>query len=149
MAHTLWHRFLCYDPADPHGLGRYRFVLSGGRGSALLYALLHLAQVKDPGGRTGPRRLCPARPGGGRPLGPAHRPWQRGPPRPGGPPQVGRRAEQSVTLGWERHVGPHGTVIGLDTFGTSGPMTAVLQRHGFTADAVVRAARDQVAGVLR
>ncbi|AZM58481.1 MULTISPECIES: transketolase [unclassified Streptomyces] len=46
-AHTLWHRFLRYDPADPLWPNRDRFVLSGGHGSALLYALLHLAQVRE------------------------------------------------------------------------------------------------------
>ncbi|WP_308310797.1 transketolase [Streptomyces sp. GbtcB6] len=46
-AHTLWHRFLRYDPAAPLWPNRDRFVLSGGHGSALLYALLHLAQVTE------------------------------------------------------------------------------------------------------
>ncbi|MCQ8828064.1 transketolase family protein [Streptomyces malaysiensis] len=46
-AHTLWHRFLRYDPADPLWPNRDRFVLSGGHGSALLYALLHLARVTE------------------------------------------------------------------------------------------------------
>jgi transketolase len=46
-AHTLWHRFLRYDPADPLWPNRDRFVLSGGHGSALLYALLHLARVAE------------------------------------------------------------------------------------------------------
>ncbi|MBP8845231.1 MAG: transketolase, partial [Thermoanaerobaculia bacterium] len=42
-AHVLWSRFLRFDPAAPDWPGRDRFVLSGGHGSALLYALLHLA----------------------------------------------------------------------------------------------------------
>ncbi|MBO3682078.1 transketolase [Streptomyces sp. NEAU-YJ-81] len=46
-AHTLWHRFLRYDPGDPLWPNRDRFVLSGGHGSALLYALLHLARVTE------------------------------------------------------------------------------------------------------
>jgi len=50
-AHTLWHRFLRYDPADPAWPGRDRFVLSGGHGSTLLYALLHLARVTGADGR--------------------------------------------------------------------------------------------------
>ena len=43
MAHALWSRHLRYDPAAPHWPDRDRFVLSAGHGSALLYALLHLA----------------------------------------------------------------------------------------------------------
>jgi len=43
MAHVLWTRHLKFDPADPGWPDRDRFVLSGGHGSMLLYALLHLA----------------------------------------------------------------------------------------------------------
>ena len=43
MAYTLWDRFLKVNPADPHWPDRDRFVLSAGHGSALLYALLHMA----------------------------------------------------------------------------------------------------------
>ena len=43
MAHTLWSRFLKFDPADPAWADRDRFVLSAGHGSMLLYGLLHLA----------------------------------------------------------------------------------------------------------
>ncbi len=42
MAYVLWTRFLRHNPADPSWPDRDRFVLSGGHGSALLYALLHL-----------------------------------------------------------------------------------------------------------
>lgn len=42
-AHVLWTRHLKFDPADPAWPDRDRFVLSGGHGSMLLYALLHLA----------------------------------------------------------------------------------------------------------
>jgi transketolase len=42
MAYVLWTRFLRHDPADPAWPDRDRFVLSGGHGSMLLYALLHL-----------------------------------------------------------------------------------------------------------
>jgi transketolase len=40
---VLWHRFLHFDPADPGWFNRDRFVLSAGHGSALLYALIHIA----------------------------------------------------------------------------------------------------------
>ncbi|NLO26936.1 MAG: transketolase [Actinobacteria bacterium] len=43
MAHVLWTRHLKSDPANPAWPDRDRFVLSAGHGSALLYALLHLA----------------------------------------------------------------------------------------------------------
>src|SRR5262245_3787171 len=46
VAYTLWQRFLRFDPDDPIWPNRDRFVLSIGHASTLLYALLHLAQVK-------------------------------------------------------------------------------------------------------
>jgi transketolase len=46
LAHTLWQRFLRFDPADPIWPGRDRFVLSAGHASMLLYSLLYLAGVK-------------------------------------------------------------------------------------------------------
>lgn len=42
MAYTLWMRHLKHHPGNPHWFDRDRFVLSGGHGSMLLYALLHL-----------------------------------------------------------------------------------------------------------
>jgi transketolase len=42
MAYVLWSRFLKHNPANPAWPDRDRFVLSGGHGSMLLYALLHL-----------------------------------------------------------------------------------------------------------
>jgi transketolase len=46
VAYTLWQDFLRYDPADPLWANRDRFVLSNGHASMLLYALIHLAQVR-------------------------------------------------------------------------------------------------------
>lgn len=43
LMYTLWDRFMSYDPADPQWFNRDRFILSPGHGSALLYAMLHLA----------------------------------------------------------------------------------------------------------
>jgi len=43
VATVLWTEFLKWSPAEPEWAGRDRFVLSGGHGSMLLYALLHLA----------------------------------------------------------------------------------------------------------
>ncbi|MEW6717488.1 MAG: transketolase [Chloroflexota bacterium] len=42
MAYTLWTRHLRYNPRNPQWPGRDRFILSGGHGSMLLYALLYL-----------------------------------------------------------------------------------------------------------
>ncbi len=42
MAYVLWTRHLRFNPHNPNWPGRDRFVLSGGHGSALLYALLYL-----------------------------------------------------------------------------------------------------------
>ncbi len=55
-AYTLWQDFLRYDPADPLWPNRDRFVLSAGHASILLYALLHLAEVRRvEAGRVGKR----------------------------------------------------------------------------------------------
>ena len=43
LMYTLWDRFMHYNPKDPNWFNRDRFVLSPGHGSALLYAMLHLA----------------------------------------------------------------------------------------------------------
>jgi transketolase len=42
MAYTLWMRHLRFNPKNPKWPDRDRFLLSGGHGSMLLYALLHL-----------------------------------------------------------------------------------------------------------
>ena len=43
LMYTLWDRFMHYNPKDPNWFNRDRFILSPGHGSALLYAMLHLA----------------------------------------------------------------------------------------------------------
>ncbi len=43
LAYALWTRHLVHSPRNPGWPNRDRFVLSAGHGSALLYALLHLA----------------------------------------------------------------------------------------------------------
>ena len=47
VAHTVWTKFLDYDPAKPDWPNRDRFVLSVGHASMLLYACLHLASVEE------------------------------------------------------------------------------------------------------
>jgi transketolase len=53
VAYTLWQEALRFDCDDPKWPNRDRFVLSNGHASMMLYALLHLAHVRDPeeGGR--------------------------------------------------------------------------------------------------
>ena len=46
VAYCLWNQFLRFDPNDPTWPNRDRFVLSAGHASMLLYALLHVSQVK-------------------------------------------------------------------------------------------------------
>jgi len=46
VAYCLWQRFLRFDPQDPVWPNRDRFVLSIGHASTLLYALLHLTEVR-------------------------------------------------------------------------------------------------------
>ncbi|WP_294393880.1 transketolase [uncultured Sphingomonas sp.] len=47
VAHTIWTKFLRYDPAAPDWPNRDRFVLSVGHASMLLYSVLHLAGVDE------------------------------------------------------------------------------------------------------
>lgn len=47
IAYTLWRDFIRYDPDMPDWANRDRFVLSVGHASMLLYAVLHLAGVKE------------------------------------------------------------------------------------------------------
>ncbi len=62
------------------------------------------------------------------------------------PPAVSARVsvEQASTFGWARYVGPTGASIGMQTFGASAPLKALQEKFGFTADAVVAAAKAQL-----
>lgn len=46
VTYCLWNQFLQFDPDDPIWPNRDRFVLSVGHASMLLYAMLHVTQVK-------------------------------------------------------------------------------------------------------
>ena len=46
VAYCLWQNFLRFDPQEPVWPNRDRFVLSNGHASMLLYAMLHLTEVK-------------------------------------------------------------------------------------------------------
>jgi transketolase len=63
------------------------------------------------------------------------------------PPAVRARVaiEQASAFGWERYVGQSGRIIGMQTFGASAPLKALMTEYGFTVDNVVAAARDQLA----
>ena len=55
------------------------------------------------------------------------------------PPAVRKRLaiEAAVPLGWYRWVGLNGDVVGMTTYGASGPSQEVLKHFGFTIDNVV------------
>src|SRR5262249_10873872 len=46
--------------------------------------------------------------------------------------------------GWAQYVGPKGRVIGMRTFGASAPLKDVMKKFGFTADNVVKNARELI-----
>ncbi len=58
------------------------------------------------------------------------------------PPDVKARlsVEAGVSLGWERWVGDEGDSISIERFGASAPGTTVLEKLGYSADAVVERA---------
>jgi transketolase len=64
------------------------------------------------------------------------------------PPDVTARVavEAGSTFGWERHTGTRGAILGVDRFGASAPGDVVMREYGFTADAVVAAAKRVLAG---
>jgi transketolase len=52
--------------------------------------------------------------------------------------------EAASTFGWAKYVGPRGTSIGLDHFGTSAPAAAIAKEYGFTPEHVA----DVASGLL-
>jgi transketolase len=57
------------------------------------------------------------------------------------PPAITARVavEQASALGWERFTGDHGTIIGMTSFGASGPGDDVRSHFGFTPVAIAEA----------
>jgi transketolase len=53
--------------------------------------------------------------------------------------------ELASTFGWERYVGHDGRMVGMNTFGASAPLKELQKKFGFTADAVVSAAKETLA----
>jgi transketolase len=52
--------------------------------------------------------------------------------------------EAGVTATWWRYTGPAGRVIGMDSFGASGPADELFTHFGFAADNVVSVARELI-----
>ena len=67
------------------------------------------------------------------------------------PPSVKARVaiEQASTLGWHRYVGDGGAIVGMHTFGASAPLKMLIEKFGFTPDAVAQVARECVAAARR
>ena len=51
------------------------------------------------------------------------------------------RIESAAPFGWERYVGPEGTIIGVNSFGASAPGPVVMREFGFTPEHVVATAK--------
>jgi transketolase len=49
--------------------------------------------------------------------------------------------EMAATLGWDRYVGPKGTMIGMHSFGASAPLKDLLKKFGFEPENVIAAAK--------
>ncbi|TML46432.1 MAG: transketolase [Actinobacteria bacterium] len=63
------------------------------------------------------------------------------------PPAIKARVaiEQASTLGWHRYVGDGGAIVGMHTFGASAPLKMLVEKFGFTPEAVIQVARERVA----
>ena len=60
------------------------------------------------------------------------------------PPEVTARVsvEAASSFGWERYVGPHGRIVGIDHFGASAPGGELFKQFGFTAERVAAEAAE-------
>jgi transketolase len=65
------------------------------------------------------------------------------------PPDIEARVsvEAQSVIGWDRYVGAYGAKIGMRTFGSSAPSSVLMKHFGFTSEAVVEAAKAQIARV--
>jgi transketolase len=59
------------------------------------------------------------------------------------PPSVTARlaVEMAATQGWDKYIGPHGAMLGIDRFGASAPGETVVREYGFTVEQVCNVAR--------
>jgi transketolase len=64
------------------------------------------------------------------------------------PPAVPARlaVELGASQGWDRYIGAHGAMLGLDHFGASAPAEVLLREFGFTIDNVVKRAKALLGG---
>jgi transketolase len=63
------------------------------------------------------------------------------------PPECKARLaiEAGCALGWEKYVGDHGRVLGVDRYGASAPYKVIAEKFGFTTAHVVKMARELLA----
>ncbi|MCB0195319.1 MAG: transketolase [Anaerolineae bacterium] len=52
--------------------------------------------------------------------------------------------ETGISMGWQKYVGPQGTVLGVDRFGASAPYQEIYEHFGFTSDNVVLRALETI-----
>jgi transketolase len=67
------------------------------------------------------------------------------------PPNVNARVsvEAAGTFGWHKYVGNTGKTIGMKTFGASAPLKDLSKKFGFTPDAIISAAKEQIGKAKR
>ena len=63
------------------------------------------------------------------------------------PPRIKARVavEMGSVIGWDRYAGPTGAIVGMHSFGASGPLADVLAKFGFVPDKIAQAAKNQIA----
>ncbi len=132
------------DMAGPEGLARGGYVLReapGGRPDLILIGSgseVHLAlAAQEVLAERGIRARVVSMPS-----------WELFDAQPGAyraevlPPDVPARLaiEAGVGMGWEKYVGPHGDVVSIERFGASAPYKVLMEKFGFTPQAVVERA---------
>jgi transketolase len=62
------------------------------------------------------------------------------------PPEVTARVavEMASGFGWAQYTGPTGRVLGMHSYGASAPLKDLQKKFGFTTDAILQAAREQL-----
>jgi transketolase len=67
------------------------------------------------------------------------------------PPSTTARVsvEAAGTFGWHKYVGDHGATVGMKSFGASAPLAELSKKFGFSTEAVVAAAKAQMARVKK
>lgn len=60
------------------------------------------------------------------------------------PPNIKRRIaiEALITMGWEKYIGDSGIIIGMNSFGTSAPVSEIFKHFGFTVENVLAKAKE-------